>query len=166
MHWGERLQHLCSPMGTGIQVTVSRDSRARSGAEQVSHSSSTSPAEPPVRILHPPQRSLELPVQAPGRVELRCELSVPEAPVRWFKDGLEVDESDNLLLLAEGAWRCLLIPRSSAEDTGEYICESKDEAVSFDVKVSGQWGPRSGDTLTGLWPRGLSQPGRGGPAPL
>ncbi|XP_014810153.1 PREDICTED: obscurin-like protein 1 [Calidris pugnax] len=93
-------------------------------------------AEPPVRILHPPQRSLELPVQAPGRVELRCQLSVSDAPVRWFKDGLEVDETDNLLLLEEGAWRCLLIPRSSAEDTGEYICESKDEAVSFDVKVS------------------------------
>uniref|UniRef100_A0A8B9CRT5 Obscurin like cytoskeletal adaptor 1 n=1 Tax=Anser brachyrhynchus TaxID=132585 RepID=A0A8B9CRT5_9AVES len=82
-------------------------------------------------------RSLELPVLAPGRVELRCELSVPHAPVRWFKDGLEVDESDNLRLLVEGARRCLLIPRSSAEDTGEYICESKDEAVSFDVKVSG-----------------------------
>ncbi|NWR55535.1 OBSL1 protein, partial [Bucorvus abyssinicus] len=93
-------------------------------------------AEPPVRILHPPERSLELPVQAPGCVELRCELSVPDAPVRWFKDGLEVDESDNLLLLTEGAWRCLLIPRSSAEDTGEYICESKDEAISFDIKVS------------------------------
>uniref|UniRef100_A0A8C8AP77 Obscurin like cytoskeletal adaptor 1 n=1 Tax=Otus sunia TaxID=257818 RepID=A0A8C8AP77_9STRI len=87
-------------------------------------------------ILHPAQRSLELPVQVPGRVELRCELSIPDAPVRWFKDGLEVDETDNLLLLAEGPWRCLLIPRSSAEDAGEYICESKDEAVSFDVKVS------------------------------
>ncbi|NXL04847.1 OBSL1 protein, partial [Mesembrinibis cayennensis] len=93
-------------------------------------------AEPAVRILHPPQRSLELPVHAPERVELRCELSVPDAPVRWFKDGLEVDETDNLLLLVEGAWRCLLIPRSSTEDAGEYICESKDEAVSFDVKVS------------------------------
>ncbi|XP_009994582.1 PREDICTED: obscurin-like protein 1 [Chaetura pelagica] len=93
-------------------------------------------AEPPVKILHPLQRSLEVLVQAPGRVELQCELSVPDAPVRWFKDGLEVDESDNLLLLVEGARRCLLIPRSSAEDMGEYICESKDEAVSFDVKVS------------------------------
>ncbi|XP_052649262.1 obscurin-like protein 1 [Harpia harpyja] len=105
-------------------------------ARDASVSYHVSVAEPPVRILHPLQRSLELPVQAQGRVELRCELSVPEAPVRWFKDGLEVDETDNLLLLAEGAWRCLLIPRSSAEDTGEYICESKDEAVSFDVKVS------------------------------
>ncbi|KFU88511.1 Obscurin-like 1, partial [Chaetura pelagica] len=93
-------------------------------------------SEPPVKILHPLQRSLEVLVQAPGRVELQCELSVPDAPVRWFKDGLEVDESDNLLLLVEGARRCLLIPRSSAEDMGEYICESKDEAVSFDVKVS------------------------------
>ncbi|NWY59432.1 OBSL1 protein, partial [Chionis minor] len=105
-------------------------------AGDVSVSYHVSVAEPPVRILHPPQRSLELPVQAPGRVELRCHLSVRDAPVRWFKDGLEVDETDNLLLLVEGAWRCLLIPRSSAEDTGEYICESKDEAVSFDVKVS------------------------------
>ncbi|CAN8218713.1 unnamed protein product, partial [Coccothraustes coccothraustes] len=93
-------------------------------------------AEPPVRILQPPQRSLELLVQAPACVELRCELSVPDAPVHWFKDGLEVDETDNLLLLVEGAWRCLFIPKSSAEDAGEYICETKDEAVSFDVKIS------------------------------
>ncbi|XP_039553079.1 obscurin-like protein 1 isoform X1 [Passer montanus] len=93
-------------------------------------------AEAPVRILQPPQRSLELLVQAPGCVELRCELSVPDAAVHWFKDGLEVDETDNLQLLVEGAWRCLFIPKSSAEDAGEYICETKDEAVSFDVKVS------------------------------
>ncbi|XP_062353995.1 obscurin-like protein 1 [Cinclus cinclus] len=93
-------------------------------------------AEPPVRILQPPQRSLELLVQAPGCVELRCKLSVLDAPVHWFKDGLEVDETDNLLLLVEGAWRCLFIPKSSAEDAGEYICETKDEAISFDVKVS------------------------------
>lgn len=127
--------------------------------EQVSHPSFMSLAEPPVRILQPPQRSLELPVRAPGRVELRCELSVPGAPVRWFKDGLEVDETDNLLLLAEGAWRCLLIPRSSAEDAGEYICESKDEAVSFDVQVSGQQGPGSREMLMRLQLWGLSQPG-------
>ncbi|XP_032921119.1 obscurin-like protein 1 [Catharus ustulatus] len=105
-------------------------------ARDASVSYSVLVAEPPVRILQPPQRSLELLVQAPGCVELRCELSVQDAPVHWFKDGLEVDETDNLLLLVEGAWRCLFIPKSSAEDAGEYICETKDEAVSFDVKVS------------------------------
>ncbi|NXC44881.1 OBSL1 protein, partial [Penelope pileata] len=105
-------------------------------AGDASVSYSITVTEPRVRIVQPPQRSLELPVLAPGHVELRCELSVRDAAVRWFKDGLEVDETPNLRLLAEGAWRCLLIPRSSAEDTGEYICESKDEAVSFDVKVS------------------------------
>nr|XP_009674533.1 PREDICTED: obscurin-like protein 1 [Struthio camelus australis] len=93
-------------------------------------------AEPRVRILHPLKRSLVLPVLALEPVELRCELSVPDAPVRWFKTGLEVDESDNLLLRAEGAWRRLIIPKASAEDAGEYICESRDEAVSFDVRVS------------------------------
>ncbi|XP_025894947.1 obscurin-like protein 1 [Nothoprocta perdicaria] len=93
-------------------------------------------AEPRVRILQPPQRSLVLPVLTLARVELRCELSVPDAPVRWFKDGLEVDEGDNLLLLAEGAQRCLVIPKAGVEDAGEYICESRDEAVSFDVQVS------------------------------
>ncbi|KAM9235830.1 obscurin-like protein 1 [Leptosomus discolor] len=125
--WRRLVLPCARPQDTGEFVCDARDA---------SVSYHVSVAEPPVRILHPPQRSLELPVQVPGRVELRCELSVPDAPVCWFKDGLEVDESDNLLLLAEGAWRCLLIPRSCAEDAGEYICESKDEAVSFDVKVS------------------------------
>uniref|UniRef100_A0A8D0KRT1 Obscurin-like protein 1 n=1 Tax=Strix occidentalis caurina TaxID=311401 RepID=A0A8D0KRT1_STROC len=115
--------------------------------DSVFYTVTVAPVRIVMRILHPAQRSLELLVQVPGRVELRCELSVLDAPVRWFKDGLEVDETDNLLLLAEGPWRCLVIPRSSAEDAGEYICESKDEAVSFDVKVSGCHGvfPRLGE---------------------
>ncbi|NXG27921.1 OBSL1 protein, partial [Dromaius novaehollandiae] len=105
-------------------------------AGDTSASYSVTVAEPRVRILHPLQRSLALPVLALARVALRCELSVPDAPVRWFKDGLEVDESDNLLLLAEGAQRCLVIRKASVKDAGEYICESRDEAVSFDVQVS------------------------------
>ncbi|XP_067154731.1 obscurin-like protein 1 [Apteryx mantelli] len=105
-------------------------------AGDASASYSVTVAEPRVRILHPLQRSLALPVLALARVELQCELSVPDAPVRWFKDGLEVDESNNLLLLTEGAQRRLVILKASVEDAGEYICESRDEAVSFDVQVS------------------------------
>ncbi|XP_067393755.1 obscurin-like protein 1 [Emydura macquarii macquarii] len=100
--------------------------------------------EPPVRILRPQQRSLELRVLALERLELRCELSVAEARVRWFKDGLEVDETENLLLWAEGAQRCLAVPQARAEDAGEYICETRDESVSFDIRVSGEWGAGRG----------------------
>ncbi|KAM6460478.1 obscurin-like protein 1 isoform 8-T8 [Liasis olivaceus] len=92
--------------------------------------------KPLVQILQPAERSLEKQVWAFDRLELSCTVSVPNAPVRWFKDGLEVDETDNLLLCAEGPERCLVILRTSAEDAGEYICETKDESVSFDVMVS------------------------------
>ncbi|XP_013918136.1 PREDICTED: obscurin-like protein 1 [Thamnophis sirtalis] len=93
-------------------------------------------AEPLVQILQPVERSLEKQVQEFDRLELSCTVSIPDAPVRWFKDGLEVDETHNLLLHAEGAERCLMILRTSVEDAGEYICETKDESVSFDVMVS------------------------------
>ncbi|XP_066467658.1 obscurin-like protein 1 isoform X2 [Tiliqua scincoides] len=92
--------------------------------------------EPPVLILRPAERSLEKEVWALERLELSCEVSLLDAPVRWFKDGLEVDETHNLLLQSEGAERRLIIPQASAEDAGEYICETKDESVSFDVRVS------------------------------
>ncbi|XP_048342589.1 obscurin-like protein 1 isoform X3 [Sphaerodactylus townsendi] len=93
-------------------------------------------AEPPVRILLPADCLLEKQVWALERLELSCEVSVPDAPVRWFKDGLEVDETHNLLLQREGAKRLLVILQASAEDAGEYICETKDDSVSFEVRVS------------------------------
>ncbi|XP_008110065.2 obscurin-like protein 1 isoform X1 [Anolis carolinensis] len=92
--------------------------------------------EPPVQIVYPAERSVEKQIWASERLELTCEVSIPDAPVRWFKDGLEVDETDNLLLQVEGAERRLLVLQAGAEDAGEYICETKDESVSFDVKVS------------------------------
>nr|XP_028596729.1 obscurin-like protein 1 isoform X1 [Podarcis muralis] len=92
--------------------------------------------EPPVQILHPVERSLEKHIQAFECLELSCKVSIPNAPVRWFKDGLEVDETNNLLLQMEGAERRLVVLQAGAEDAGEYICETKDESVSFDVRVS------------------------------
>nr|XP_032634826.1 obscurin-like protein 1 isoform X1 [Chelonoidis abingdonii] len=92
--------------------------------------------EPPVRILCPQERSLELRALALQRLELRCELSRADAQVCWFKDGLEVDETENLLLQAEGPQRWLIVLQAQAEDAGEYICETKDESVSFDIRVS------------------------------
>nr|XP_044607106.1 obscurin-like protein 1 isoform X5 [Equus asinus] len=91
---------------------------------------------PPERIVHPAARSLDLQFGAPGRVELRCEVAPAGSQVRWYKDGLEVEASDALHLGAEGPARTLTLPHAQPEDAGEYVCETRDEAVTFNVSLA------------------------------
>uniref|UniRef100_A0A2K5C5H2 Obscurin-like protein 1 n=1 Tax=Aotus nancymaae TaxID=37293 RepID=A0A2K5C5H2_AOTNA len=88
---------------------------------------------PPERIVHPAARSLDLHFGAPGHVELRCEVAPAGSQVRWYKDGLEVEASDALQLGAEGPTRTLTLPHAQPEDAGEYVCETRDEAITFNV---------------------------------
>ncbi|EAW70769.1 chondroitin polymerizing factor, isoform CRA_f [Homo sapiens] len=88
---------------------------------------------PPERIVHPAARSLDLHFGAPGRVELRCEVAPAGSQVRWYKDGLEVEASDALQLGAEGPTRTLTLPHAQPEDAGEYVCETRHEAITFNV---------------------------------
>uniref|UniRef100_A0A8C5L287 Obscurin-like protein 1 n=1 Tax=Jaculus jaculus TaxID=51337 RepID=A0A8C5L287_JACJA len=91
---------------------------------------------PPERIIHPAARSLDLQFGVPGRVELRCEVAPAGSRVRWYKDGLEVEASDGLQLGAEGPVRTLTLPHAQPEDAGEYVCETRDEAVTFNVSLA------------------------------
>ncbi|XP_063101766.1 obscurin-like protein 1 isoform X8 [Cavia porcellus] len=91
---------------------------------------------PPERIVHPAARTLDLQFGAPGRVELHCEVAPAGSQVRWFKDGLEVEVSDALQLGAEGPSRTLTLPHAQPEDAGEYVCETRDEAVTFNVSLA------------------------------
>ncbi|KAG3275340.1 obscurin like 1, transcript variant X4 [Ictidomys tridecemlineatus] len=91
---------------------------------------------PPERIVHPAARSLDLQFGAPGRVELRCEVAPAGSQVRWYKDGLEVEASDALQLGAEGPARTLTLSHAQSEDAGEYVCETRDEAVTFNVSLT------------------------------
>ncbi|KAM5228714.1 obscurin-like protein 1 [Ctenodactylus gundi] len=91
---------------------------------------------PPERIVHPAARSLDLQFGAPGRVELCCEVAPAGSQVRWYKDGLEVEASDTLLLGAKGPTRTLILPHAQPEDAGEYVCETRDEAVTFNVSLA------------------------------
>ncbi|XP_032968013.1 obscurin-like protein 1 isoform X7 [Rhinolophus ferrumequinum] len=91
---------------------------------------------PPERIVRPAARSLDLQFGVPGRVELRCEVAPAGSQVRWYKDGLEVEASDTLLLGAEGPARTLTLPHARPEDAGEYVCETHDEAVTFNVSLA------------------------------
>ena len=92
--------------------------------------------------------------QAGERVELSCELSCSKAEVCWFRDGLEVDEADGLVLEVDGAHRRLVIPCSCPEDTGEYLCESADDSVTFLLTVEGTV---AGHLYGPLQPHGLLQ---------
>ncbi|XP_047629564.1 obscurin-like protein 1 isoform X3 [Phacochoerus africanus] len=91
---------------------------------------------PPERIVHPAARALDLQFGVPGRVELRCEVAPAGSQVRWYKDGLEVEASDVLQLGAEGPVRTLTLPHAEPEDAGEYVCETRDEAVTFNVSLA------------------------------
>ncbi|XP_038136864.1 obscurin-like protein 1a [Cyprinodon tularosa] len=92
--------------------------------------------EPPVRILSPGESEVELTHVAPARLELCCEISQADALVRWYKDSLEVEESPNLILEVDGAQRRLVIPLTTVDDTGEYICDTENDSVAFLVNVT------------------------------
>ncbi|KAK2917478.1 obscurin-like protein 1a [Channa argus] len=92
--------------------------------------------ELPVRIISPSESELELTHWAPERLELCCEISQSDAPVYWYRDGLEVKEGPDLILEVDGAKRRLVVPITSVEDTGEYVCDTQDESVAFSVTIT------------------------------
>lgn len=102
---------------------------------------SVHPPAPPERIVRPAACALDLQFGTPGRVELRCEVAPAGSQVRWYKDGLEVEVSDALQLGAEGPTRTLTLPHAQPEDAGEYVCETRDEAVTFNVSLAGRCSP-------------------------
>lgn len=71
-------------------------------------------------------------------MELSCEISQADAPVRWYRDNLEVEEGPNLILEVDGAQRRLVIPITTVDDTGEYVCDTEDDSVAFLVTVTGK----------------------------
>lgn len=57
--------------------------------------------------------------------------------MRWYRDSLEVEEGPNLFLEVDGAQRRLVIPMTTVDDTGEYVCDTEDDSVAFLVTVTG-----------------------------
>uniref|UniRef100_A0A672IC11 Obscurin-like protein 1 n=1 Tax=Salarias fasciatus TaxID=181472 RepID=A0A672IC11_SALFA len=93
--------------------------------------------EPPVQIVSPSQSQMELCQQTSERMVLSCEISRPNAVVRWYRDGLEVEENDNLILEVDGVYRRLIIPETTVKDSAEYVCDTADDSVTFFVNIAG-----------------------------
>ncbi|XP_041806886.1 obscurin-like protein 1 [Chelmon rostratus] len=92
--------------------------------------------EPPVRIVSPSQSQMELCQQTSERMVLSCEISRPNVAVRWYRDGLEVEENDNLILEVDGVYRRLIIPETTVKDSAEYVCDTADDSMTFFVNIA------------------------------
>ncbi|XP_040057987.2 obscurin isoform X17 [Gasterosteus aculeatus] len=92
--------------------------------------------EPPVQIVSPSQSQMELCQQTSERMVLSCEISRANAVVRWYRDGLEVEENDNLILEVDGVYRRLIIPETTVKDSAEYVCDTADDSMTFFVNIA------------------------------
>ncbi|XP_017571264.1 obscurin-like protein 1a isoform X2 [Pygocentrus nattereri] len=91
--------------------------------------------EAPVRIVSPSTPEVEVHLIASERLVLSCEISKAEAEVCWYCDGMEVEESEELILEEDGVHRSLIIRRTTIDDSAEYVCETADDSVTFWVKI-------------------------------
>uniref|UniRef100_A0A670JNG3 Obscurin-like protein 1 n=1 Tax=Podarcis muralis TaxID=64176 RepID=A0A670JNG3_PODMU len=91
--------------------------------------------DPPVRILHSSAEETHA-YRISERVVLACQLSRPDAPVRWYKDGEEVEESERLLLESEGSHRRLVIASAQIHDTGEFVCDAGGDSAFFNITIT------------------------------
>ncbi|XP_053352236.1 obscurin-like protein 1 [Clarias gariepinus] len=92
--------------------------------------------EPPVCIVSPSQSQMELCQQMSERMVLSCEISRANASVRWYRNGLEVEENSNLILEVDGVYRRLIIPETTVSDSAEYVCDTNDDSVTFFVNIA------------------------------
>uniref|UniRef100_A0A8C0HAF9 Uncharacterized protein n=1 Tax=Chelonoidis abingdonii TaxID=106734 RepID=A0A8C0HAF9_CHEAB len=100
---------------------------------------------PPVRIVSSNEDAAHT-YLASERVVLACELSRADAPVQWYKDRVEVEEGEHLLLEREGPHRRLVIPSARPQDTGEFVCDAGGDSIFYNITVTGEWIPDAAHT--------------------
>lgn len=97
---------------------------------------------------------------------LACELSRPDATVRWLRDGQEVQPGERVRVEAHGVLRQLTICGAQPCDSGCYVCDAASDRVVTTVEVSGEPAgarcPRGPPSTVGS----CHSPGRGEGTPL
>ncbi|XP_072902347.1 obscurin-like protein 1a isoform X2 [Hemitrygon akajei] len=91
-------------------------------------------SEPPVKIVNTADDTKAEYLKS-DRIVLNCELSRPSAEVKWYKNGLEVEGDANIVMVSHGVHRSLIIQSARIEDSGEYVCDTGDDSIFFDITV-------------------------------
>lgn len=107
------------------------------------------PPDPPVHILDPREHVFVHAITSEC-VMLTCEVDREDAPVHWYKDGQEVEESDFVVLENEGPHHRLVLPAAQPPDGGEFQCVAGDERAYFTVTITGgaPGSPQEGDGVS------------------
>lgn len=94
--------------------------------------------EPPVTIVDP-KDDIHMEHYVSEEVVLNCELSRSNGEAHWFKDGLKLQESENVRLSAEGPYRRVIILCASKRDSGEYVCDTGGDSIFFQLIITGKY---------------------------
>lgn len=95
-------------------------------------------AAPPVTFAYMPEDDLHRNIVEQDNLLLCCEVSRSDAAAQWYKDGVELTSSDNILIEAENVVRRLIIQSAQLSDSGTYTCRAGDNALIFKVNVRGK----------------------------
>lgn len=85
-----------------------------------------------------PKEDVHLDRYVSEEIVLSCELSRQNGTVNWYKDGQKLQESENIKIKSEGPYRRLKILHGTVEDSGEYVCDTADDSIFFQLNITGK----------------------------
>lgn len=93
------------------------------------------PSEKPVHIF----RDLLNVKAVPGEdAELSCEITKPDASIRWLKDGHLIRLSPKYEMSVEKNLAKLVIKNATIRDSGDYCCEAEGVASRAKLEIRGR----------------------------
>lgn len=94
-------------------------------------------AAPPITFSDVQEEDLFKSVVEQEELVLSCEISWADGVVQWYKDGIEMQPSNNIAMQAEDTKRSLTIHSAQLSDTGTYTCRAGDNVLMFKVNIRG-----------------------------
>lgn len=94
-------------------------------------------AAPPVTFADIPERDLFQSVVEHEQLVLSCEVSRSDGIVKWYKDGTEMQPTNNVTIQAEGTNRKLITHSAQLSDTATYTSRVGDNVLVFKVNIRG-----------------------------
>ena len=68
--------------------------------------------------------------------EFTCELSKPDALVKWFKDGVEISAGEHVSFEVVGTKRTIKIHKSVLQDAAVYQCQIVSSGASSQAQLT------------------------------